>query len=101
MKAVILRRVVYRPSDTDRLTWAVVLSQNAGLSLLFVPRRSDQADHSIAIAAENIQDRLFEPVNGPQFPMEDWDLARIGEKLSSLGEAMAEPDVGELLEDLL
>jgi hypothetical protein len=101
MRTCILRKVVYRPSDSDKLTWGIVLRQNCGLSLLYVPRRSEQDTHVLVVCTENIEERLFEPVEGPQFPLEDQDLGAIGEKLSSLGEAIAGSKLaGELLEDL-
>jgi hypothetical protein len=101
MKTCILRKVVYRPPDTDRLTWGIVLCQNAGLSLLYIPRRSADGTHYLALCAENVEERLFEPVDGPQFPIEDEDFSAIGGKLVALGERFREEQTAEMLKDLL
>ena len=68
--------------------------------MIFVPRQSQEKEHAITIAIENVEERLFEPVQGPQFPVEDGDLERMGEKLSALGEVIADGKVERLLEDL-
>jgi hypothetical protein len=91
MKPCILRKVVYRPADNDRLTWGIVIGQNEGLTLLFIPRRSGAESNSLAICAENVEERLFEDVQVSHFPVEDEDLAGIGHKLASLGGAVCEP----------
>jgi hypothetical protein len=35
----------------------------------------------MGLCVENIEERLFEPVDGPQFPLDDEHLAAIGNKL--------------------
>ena len=99
MSVCILRKVVYRPADSDRLTWGIVLGQNAaGLALVFVPRRTGAEPNSLAICTENVEERLFEDVEASHFPVEDEDLAGIGHKLASLGEVVCEIKPSDLLD---
>lgn len=101
MKTCIMRQVVYRPPDSDKLTWAIVLGQNCGLSLLYVPRRCPGGAHYLALCEENIEERIFEPVDGPQFPIEDEDFALMGNRLLAIGERFEEKETEKMLEDLL
>ena len=100
MKTCILRKVVYRPPETTMLRWGIVLCQNGGLTLLYVPRCDEQGSHKLAICTENVDERLFEDVESSQFPLEDEDLCSIGNKLLSLGERFEETKLDKLLEDL-
>jgi len=100
MKTCILRKVVYRPTDSDKLTWGIVLCQNAGVTMLFVPRRTQRGSHAIALTSEDVHEQLFEDVQTSQFPVEDEDLCGIGNRLCALGDAITEAKVNSLLEDL-
>jgi hypothetical protein len=66
--------------------------------LKYVPRRNEQNSHVLALCEGNIEERLFEPVQGPQFPLEDEDLRSVGTKLQALAEAVAEADMKKLFE---
>lgn len=91
MKACILRKVVYKPADSDRLTWGIVICQNEGVTLLFVPRRTEEESNSLAICIENLEERVFEDLQTSHFRVEEEDLAVIGHRLAALGEAVCEP----------
>ena len=99
---IVLRKVVYRPPETDVLRWGIVLCQNGGLTLLYVPRCDEEGSHKLAVCAENIHERLFEDVETSQFPLEDKDVGSIGTRLMALGEAISEAELEKLFrpEDL-
>lgn len=101
MKRCILRQVIYKLPETDTLRWGIVLCQQGGLTLLFVPRCDEEGSHNLAICTENTEERLFENVETSQFPLEDENLCSIGNKLLALGECVAEEEVNNILEDLL
>ena len=90
MEICILRKVPYRIPNTKRIVWAVILAEREGLSLLFVQRPDDKRSHSLAIATENVTERVFEEVpNASRFHLEHDDLARIGGRLHALGEGLS------------
>lgn len=93
MKCCILRKVPYRLPGTDRLVWAVILVEREGLSLLFVRKLDKQRSHMLAIATENVRERVFETVNASTFQLEDNDLGKVGIKLQALGEGMSEDEL--------
>lgn len=92
MEICILRKVPFRLPGTKRLVWAVVLAEREGLSLLFVQKPDDQRSYTLAIATENVTERVFEEVNASRFTLEHDDLAEIGRKLQALGEGLSEND---------
>ena len=100
MKRCILRQVMYKLPETETLRWGIVLCQQAGLTLLYVPRCEEQGSHKLAICSENVGERLFEDVETSQFPLEDEDLCSIGDKLLALGERFEEMKLEKFLEDL-
>jgi hypothetical protein len=89
MECCILRKVPYRLPGTSRLVWAVILAEREGLSLLFVQRPDDKRSHTIAIATENVAERVFEDVNASRFHLEQDDLVEVGNKLRALGEGFS------------
>ena len=88
-----MRKVAYRLPGTTRLVWAIVLAQREGLSLLFVQKPDSERSHCLAIAAEDVEQRLFHDVPASRFSMEEEDLVGIGMKLEALGERFAEAEV--------
>jgi hypothetical protein len=68
------------------------------LSLLFVKRPDEKWNHEIAIATENVAERVFEAVNVSRFPVEHQDLAAIGAKLSTLGDGLTEAEIEKFLD---
>ena len=100
MKRCILRQVIYKLPETDTLRWGIVLCQNGGLTLLYVPRCDEQGSHKLAICAENVGERLFEDVETSLFSLEDEDLCSIGGKLLALGDCFEETKMNKVLEDL-
>jgi hypothetical protein len=99
MKTCILRKVVYKLPESSTLRWGIVICQNAGLTLLYVPRYDEQG-HRLAICSENIDERCFEDVANNQFLCEDDDLSAIGNNLLALGERIEEVKIKDMLEDL-
>lgn len=90
MEYCVLRKVAYRLPGTNRLVWAVILSEAEGLSLLFVRKPDEKRSHTIALATENVSNHYFEDApNASRFPMENQDLAEIGGKLQALGENLS------------
>ena len=89
MGYAILRKVPYKlklPAK-NQIRWAFVLSQQQGVSLLFVPRQNDkEGSHTIAIAAENVREQVFENVNTIQFDIPSDDVMGIANKLEALAE---------------
>jgi hypothetical protein len=59
------------------------------LSLLFVRRPDEKWEHTLALATENVAERVFEPVNASQFQVGHEDLAGIGNKLQALAEGLS------------
>jgi hypothetical protein len=100
MKCCILRKVVYKLPESSSLRWGIVLCQNGGLTLLYVPRCDDQGSHRIAICTENLHERLFEDVATSQFLLDDDQLCSVGNNLLALGERIEETKLKDLLEDL-
>lgn len=92
MKMCIVRKVSYRLPKSNRLVWALVLAERQGLTLLFVRKPDAKRSHEIVIATENVAEKVYEAVNTPAFPLEQSDLAGIGEKLSVLGDETAEDE---------
>ena len=91
---IIMRKVPYRLPGTTRLVWAVILAEREGLSLLFVQKPDEHRAHTLAIAAENVPERVFEDVTAAsRFPLEEEDLVGIGSKLQALGEGLSEAEI--------
>jgi hypothetical protein len=99
MKPCIIRKIVYRSATDKRPSWGFVLAEREGLALLFVPSPDDKQSHSMVIAAENVPERLFEPVNVSCFPLEAGDMACVGSKLAALGDGLAEDEFEQWLKD--
>jgi len=97
MKPCFFRKAAYRLPATKRLVWCIVLAENQGLSLIYVRKPDDKWEHEIVVAIENVKERCFEQANVSRFPVEQCDLASIGEKLSALGDDAAEDEFDKWL----
>jgi hypothetical protein len=90
-----MRKVPFRLSGTTRLVWAIILAEREGLSLVFIKTTDDNRSHQIAIATENVPERVFESVNVSSFPVEQGDLESIGVKLAALGDNLTTDEIEE------
>ena len=88
MKCCLIRKVPYRLPGTSRLVWSLILAEREGLSLLFVRKPSDNYSHSIVIAQENVESRVFEISNASVFPSETRDMIEIGSIFETLGHGL-------------
>jgi|ERR1051326_1119104 hypothetical protein len=98
MKYALVQKVAFRLTGTPRIVWAYVLADREGLSLLLVPKPDSNHSHSIVIAAENLSDRVFEPVKTSQIQIETGDMEEIGKKLRVIGKSFWEADFRKLLD---
>jgi hypothetical protein len=100
MKIFLLQKVRYLWKGRG-LTWAVLICQRDGLSMLYVKRPASQWSDSLVVAIEG--QHYFEDAPGSQFPLANGELMTIGAKLMALADEAAEPDLKEILkpEDLL
>ena len=98
MECCIMRKVVYRLPNTKRLTWAIVLAEREGLSLLFVRGMSGSQSSGLVIGSENVSQRIFEDVQASRFPLETADLAAIGGKFRAIGGSLSEDELMKFLE---
>ena len=85
MKCCLVRKVSFRLPGTNRLVWAIVLSEREGLALLFVRKPDDNYSHSIVIALENVGERIYEESNASVFSMETRDMIDVGSIFETLG----------------
>lgn len=99
MKMVIVRKVAYCLPKSNRLVWALVLAERQGLALLFVRKPDGKCSDALVIASENVSEKAFEAVNTSAFPIEQSDLAGIGDKLSALGDETAEGEFEKFLKN--
>jgi len=99
MRACIIRRIIYQASATDRPCWGYILAERGGLALVFVPSPDDKRSPSIAIAAENVDDRVFEDVPVSRFPMHGGDLEAIGRKLNALADEMDDDEMEQFFKN--
>lgn len=97
MRCCILRKVPYRLPDTTRLLWGLILAEREGLTLLFVRKPDEMRSHSLVVAAENVADKVYEPVNTSVFPLEHADLAGIGGRLNAIGGEVTEDEFESFL----
>jgi len=97
MKMVIVRKVAYRPPKSNRLVWSLVLAERQGLALLFVRKPDGKRSNELVIATENVPEKVFEAVNVSAFPIEQSDLAGIGDKLCALGDESAEDEFERMI----
>jgi hypothetical protein len=98
MKACIIRKVIYKAAG-KRPRWGFILAEREGLALLLVACAKHSQSHSLHIAAENVAERLFEPVNVPCFPLEAQDMEGVGTKLTALASGLAEDEIEQWLKD--
>ena len=73
MRTCIVQKVVYQPSGSSRLVFAMVLAQRESLSLLLVPASGEKQGHRLVIASEDPERRLFHDVQTSCFPLEGDD----------------------------
>jgi hypothetical protein len=94
--------VPYRLRGTNRLVYALVLKESQGLALLFCRALTQEDANTLVIAAENVEDRVFESVNASQFPIEDNDLFPLANVLAGVAEGIGDAKLQGLLnpEDL-
>ena len=93
----VIRQVAFRPSGTPRVIWAKVLSERAGVALLFVPKPDDNHLHSIVLATQNVSERLYEPMGPHRFDIHTGDAMDIGNKLRLLGKSCWAEELAKLL----
>ena len=98
MKCCLVRKVSFRLPGTNRLVWAIVLSEREGLALLFVRKPDDNYSHSIVIARENVAERIFEISNASGFPFETRDMIEIGSILETLGHGLQKSEFDGLFD---
>lgn len=103
MKICLVRKVPYRVPGTNRLIFALVLKESEGLALLFCRATTEDEPNTLVIAAENVGERVFEPVNPNQFPIEDSDLIPMANVFAAVAEGIHDARLRDLLssEDLL
>lgn len=95
MKACIIRKVPYRLRGTTRIVWGIVLCEREGLVLLWVQSPDAERSHTLAIATEHVQDKVFVDANANTFPLEKEDLLDIGKKMHALGEDFIEQEFSD------
>lgn len=88
MKYGIIRRVPFKtPGTKSRMVWGHIIAENEGLALVLVPKPEHSQPHSLFIAAENIAERVFEPVTPHRFDLETMHVKQAGEALRVLGQS--------------
>ena len=93
MKCCIIRRVPFKiPGIKSRMLWGHIIAENEGLALVLVPKPEHSQPHSLFIAAENIAERVFEPVTPHRFDLETMHVKQAGEALRILGESFREAE---------
>ena len=92
------------PGKRDRIIWAVVLAETHGFSLLYVKKPGQGWPDMLTVAVENREEGFYAELDGCgfQFPLRKGVLRSISERLRSLEDGSAQPDVDEPLkpEDL-
>jgi hypothetical protein len=93
VKFTIIRKVSFKlPGSKNRILWANVIAESQGLVLLIVPKPDTNQSHSLFIATEKIEDRVFEAVTEHQFNLESADVQSPGDKLRLLGKQFSHED---------
>lgn len=87
MKYCFIQKVPFRIPGSKRILWANVLAQSQGLTLLIVPKSHTKEPHSIYIAVENVEQRVFEAVTEHRFDIETLDVIEAAKKLKVLGQS--------------
>ena len=82
------------PGFKDRIVWASVLAENQGYAFVVVPRPDSEQPHMIFFAAENVTERIFEPISDFQFHLSTGDFIAAGDKFKNLGKQFADIDFG-------
>lgn len=94
MKYTIIRKVPFKtPGKKSRILWANVIAESQGLALVIVPKPETNQTHSLFIASENIEGRVFEAVTEHQFNLESADVQSAGDKLRLLGKQFTDDDL--------
>ena len=89
MNCCIIRKVPYRLAETNRLVWGLIVAESQGLSLIFLQARKDNGSHALAIATENVGERVYEEVkNASRFNLELEDVLALANKLEALGDIL-------------
>ncbi len=99
MKCCLVRKVSFRLPGTNRLVWALILSEREGLALLFVRKPDDNYSHSIVIGRENVAERIYEESNASVFSMETRDMIDIGSIFETLGHGLEKAEFSRFFED--
>lgn len=87
MKYCFIQKVPFKVPGSKRILWANVLAQSQGLTLLIVPKSHTKEPHSIYIAVENVEQRVFEAVTEHRFDIETLDVIEAAKKLKVLGQS--------------
>jgi len=94
VKYCFIRKVPFKtPGKKPRIVWANVLSENEGLALILVPKPDFEKTHSIYVAQEKIDERVFEAVGDFGFNMETEAVMAAADKLRCMGKSFEEADM--------
>lgn len=102
MRMCLVKKVPFR-TGRNRLVYALVLKESEGLALLFCKAMTENEPNSLVIATENVQERVFEPANTCEFPIEDSDLIPVSDVFAALARGLADARLRDLFssEDIL
>ena len=81
------------PGFKDRIVWASILAESQGFVLAVIPKPSKDQPHMIFFAAENIAERIYEPISEFQFHVSTEEFIAAGDRLKILGKQFEETDV--------
>jgi len=95
MKMCLVRKVPFR-RGRNRLVYALVLKETQGLALLFCRAMTEDEPNTLEIAAENVEQRVFEAANTCQFPVEDTDLIPISNVFCAVAESIGDARLRDL-----
>lgn len=98
MSHCIIRKAAYRANGGKNLTWAMVLSTNHGLSLLFVKRQNDKQMHQLVLAVEGA-DGVFEDTRASRYPLPHSQMENLGNVILALGEEIEKEAFRRIFEE--
>lgn len=87
----IVRKVPFKLAN--RLVWGIIVSQSQGLSLILLKKTSQQQDHALVVAEENVDGRFFEDAKTNRFYLGHQDLAEIGDILGAMGSGLSREEL--------
>jgi hypothetical protein len=92
MRCIVVQKVPYRLTGTNRLVWGVILAQYGATCLLFVQATDDKKSSLLVFAEEDTRDNVYEQVRSAEFPVDRGAVQLLSMRMDAMHDVLCESE---------